>query len=408
MNIPVARIKKYLAGSLTFIVLFAVVGFFVLPPVIKSVLTKKLTEQLHREVSIKQVKVNPFTLAVDVGDFSIKERDRSQTFVSFGRLYLNFEAVSVFKRGVVLKEIKIERPFIHLVRNEDMTYNLSDLLKPSESKKASESKPLRFSLNNIQISKGQIDFVDAPKDKRHTVSDINITIPFLSDLSHYVDIYVQPSFAAVVNGHPVSFTGKTKPFKDSHETSFDVNIKDLDIPYYLAYLPFKMNFKVPSGFFDAKANISYTQYRDKSPSINLTGRLGFRDIKVVDSRDNRLFRLPLLQFSIASTDLISRKVNLSSINVQSLEIDLARDKKGTWNFSALIPEKAEKSKEEKSPAFTVNADLIKLSNGKISFSDLSAGAFRTDLENFEVKIDHFSNTRDQKSAAQISFKTEAG
>ena len=41
--------------------------------------------------------------------------------------------------------------------------------------------------------------------------------------------------------------GRTKPFADSLETFIDVDIKDLNIPHYLAYVPVKMNFKIAVG-----------------------------------------------------------------------------------------------------------------------------------------------------------------
>ncbi len=411
------RIKKYLIGFGVLIVLYAVVGFFVLPPVIKSVAIKKLSEELNREVSLGDVKVQPFALSVEVRDFTIKDRDRSQTFVSLGRLYMSFKTISIFKRALVFSKVTVERPSLRLVRNEDMTYNFSDLIDKARKKPPTESKPLKFSLNNIQISKGAITFIDRPKDKEHLVTDLSVAIPFVSNFSYYVDTYVLPSFAASVNGRAVAIMGKTKPFKESRETVFEVDLKDVDIPYYLAYLPVKMNFRVLSGLVDMKTNISFIEYRGRQPSVNVSGNVAFKTFKVVDGSDRQLFSLPLLTLSIASTDLMAKRVDFSSIDVRSLEINLARDARGRWNFSSLLPEKPGKKEERpsgeetgKSPGFIVNANSIRLTGGRISFSDASAPAspFKTDLEDIEVKIDRFSTIRERKSAAEISFRTEAG
>jgi uncharacterized protein involved in outer membrane biogenesis len=407
-----SRMKKYLIGFSVFVVLYAVIGFFVLPPVIRSVATGKLTEELHREVAIGGIKVNPFTLSIQVRDFTIKDRNSSQTFVSLGRVYLNFKLVSVFKRGLIFSEVKVESPYLRLVRNEDLTYNFSDLLGPREPEE--KSKPLRFSLNNVQISRGSLDFLDRPKDTRHAVRDISIAIPFLSNFSYYLDTYVKPSFQGVVNGHPVSLTGETKPFKDSLETIFEVNIKDFDLPYYLAYVPFKMNFKVLSGFIDTKTRVSYRQYLNRPPYVNVSGKIALRTVKVVDSRDGPLFSLPLLELSLASTDLMLGRISLSAVTIQSPEIDLARDKQGAWNFIALLPPKSGK-KEEISAGdrkgdgrkFTVNADIISMTDGKVSFSDHAADGFRTDLKNIGLKIDHFSTEEGRRAAVQAAFSTES-
>src|SRR5208283_6037972 len=96
--------KKTLIGVLIFLVVYSVVGFFLIPPILKSVLTTKLSEVLHRQVAIRQIKVNPFALSVTVRGFLIKERNGRDTFVSFDELYLNLQSISVLKRGPVLSE----------------------------------------------------------------------------------------------------------------------------------------------------------------------------------------------------------------------------------------------------------------------------------------------------------------
>ena len=180
-----------------------------------------------------------------------------------------------------------------------LTYNFSDLLEEGKPKTAPEAKPLRFSLNNIQIVNGSADFLDGPKQTKHKVRDVVIKIPFISDLPHDVDIFVQPLFEAKINDTLVSFKGKTKLFADSHETSFDINMKDFNIPYYLAYVPFKMNYKFLSGFVDTKLAVSYTQHKTKAPTLALTGDITVKQIKVADEKDNPIIGLPLIDISIA-------------------------------------------------------------------------------------------------------------
>lgn len=408
-------LKKILTGTLIFLVLFTIVGFFVVPPILKAVLTNKLSERLHREVTIQKIKFNPFILSADIKGFVVKDRGNSRTFVSFDELYVNLQIASVWKRGPILKEIKLDRPYINIIRNEEATYNFSDLLEESKPKTKAEAKPLRFSLNNIQITNGSVDFLDGPKHTAHKIRSANLAIPFISDLPYYVNIFVQPSFEAVLNDTPVSSKGKTKLFADSRETLFDVDVRDFDIPYYLSYMPFKMNFKIPSALMDAKTGISYVQYKNRPPTINITGRISFKKVRVADSIGNRLIDLPLVDISIASTDLMAMKINFSKILVQSPEVDLVRDKMGKMNVLALIPEKAKKEEEkprtEKRGSASlpeINAEEIRLTGGKINFDDHSLkNVFHTGLDAIEVKIDHFSNAQDKRTAAEMSFRTEA-
>ncbi|MBW2566432.1 MAG: AsmA family protein [Deltaproteobacteria bacterium] len=231
-----SRLEKSVTAALTSLVIFTVVGFLVLPPILKSILQKKLSENLHRQVVVEDIDLNPYVLSLTVQGFVIKGFETSDTFVSFDELYVNLDIMSLFKWALIAKEIRIERPHINIIRHEETRYNFSDLIQDKGSS-STPSTPLQFSANNIQLLNGSIDILDEPKDKKHKMTTV-------SNLPHYVDIFVEPLFEAKFNETPVSLKGKTKPFHDTVETIFDIDLKDINVPYYLAYVPLEQNFKV--------------------------------------------------------------------------------------------------------------------------------------------------------------------
>jgi len=408
------RLKKILIGVAIFFVVFTIVGFFVLPPIFKSILTKKLSENLHREVTIEKININPYALSVTVRGFVVKERQGSETFVSFDELFLNLQSLSVVRMALILKEIRLTKPFIRVSRNPDMSYSFSDLMEKKEPKPPEEAKPtpLRFSLNNIRIENGSIDFWDGPNKTKHTIRELSIGIPFLSNTPSYVERFVQPHFSAKINETPYVLQGKTKPFADTQETSFDIDIKDLDIPYYLAYVPMKMNFKIVSAYLDTQTKISFIQSKNKKPSLTVAGNVSLKKIAIDDEKKKPLLRLPLLDISIAPSEPIAKIIHLSKISVQSPSLEIRRDEKGAVNLQSLFPEKQETKpspeKVEVSTPLSVDIDEIQLVGGKVSFSDLSRSKpFKTILDPIVLKIDHFSNGKDKKAAYDLSLKTEA-
>ena len=408
------RLKKILIGFIIFFVVFTLVGFFVLPPILKSILIKQLSQNLHREVTINQIKVNPYTLSITARGLLVKDRGSSETFVSCEEIYLNFQSFSALRLAVIFSEIRLKQPFIKITLNQDMSYNFSDLLEKKESKPAEKGKPkpLRFSLNNIRIENGSIDFLDGPKQTKHTVRELTIGIPFLSNIPSHVERYVQPYFSAKINGTPYTLQGKTKPFADSLETSLDININNLDIPYYLAYVPVKMNFKIISAYLDTQTKISFIETKDKKSTLTVTGNVSLKKIAVDDGQKKPLLRLPLFDISIAPSEPLSKIIHLAKISIQSPELEIRRDEKGTLNVLSLLPEKKETKpapkKEGDSAPLSLNIDEVQLTGGKISFSDLSRSKpFKTILDPIELKVDHFSNGKDKKSAYTLSLKTEA-
>ncbi|MDO9124926.1 MAG: DUF748 domain-containing protein, partial [Deltaproteobacteria bacterium] len=266
----------------------------------------------------------------------------------------------------------------------------------------------------IQLINGNIDFWDEPKQTKHTVKELNIGVPFLSNIPSQIDIFVHPAFSAKVNETPYAIQGKTKPFADSLETTFDINIKDFDIPYYLAYFPLKLNFKIVSAYLDTQTQLSFIQYKDKEPSVTVSGSVSLKKVALDDVKNNPLFRLPLIEIGIAPTEPLKKIFHLSKVSIQSPELEVQRNSKGVLNIESLLLEKREAQpspapeKKEDQAILTIDVDEMQLTGGKISFSDLSRKKpFKTILDPIELKVDHFSNGKEKKTNYLLSLKTEA-
>src|SRR6266705_4996383 len=149
------RKRKIIIWSLALLLAYTVIGFFILPPIIRSVAAKQLTQQLGREVTIQKVKLNPFALSVTVDGFLIKEQD-GQPFVSWDEVYVNFQLSSLFGRAWVFSEISTIRPFIRAQMNADRTFNFSDIIakfstNAPDPKPKQPAKPLFLHVGKLQI-----------------------------------------------------------------------------------------------------------------------------------------------------------------------------------------------------------------------------------------------------------------
>ena len=416
---PVVR-KGLIAGGAVLLV-YTLFGFLALPLILKSVLSKSLSEALHRKATIREIRLNPFELSVSVRGVAISERDAPGSWISAEEIFANLQLASVIRGGPVLSEIRISRPYVNIVRRPDGTYNLTDLIDEFTKKPAKESKSLKYSFNNIQIADGSIDFDDGPKKTRHEIRGIRIGIPFLSNLRYYVDRYVQPSFAAVVNGKDVSLKGRSKPFSESLETAFDVKITGLDIPHYLEYVPLQREYEIPSAFLDVDLVISFTQHRNKPPTLTAQGNVVLKETRVTGKDKSPMVHLPMVKAVIFPSDLAARDFRLTSLQVLDPEIDVSIDRNGTLNLLSLIPgNKKESAVEEKGKTiapkekagtkegeFTV--DSIRLTGGKVRFADASHGSpFKTALGDIRIEVNGLGSAKGTKADALASFSTEAG
>jgi len=404
------RLKKIFVGLIIFFAAFTLLGFFALPPMLKYILAKKLSENLHRGVTINQIKINPYALSIAVRGLTVKDKDSSETFVSCEEIFLNLQSLSALKRAIILSEIRLSQPFIKITQHPDRSYNFSDLIEKKETKppEKEKSKPLNFSINNIKIENGSIDFLDESKQKKHTVRELNIAVPFLSNILYYIDTDVQPVFSAKINKTPYTLQGKTKPYADSLETSFDINISDLDIPYYLAYFPIKMNLKIVSAYLDTQTKISFVQPKGEKPSLTVTGNVSLKNIAVNDQQNKPLLRLPLLSISIAPSRPIEKFIHLSKVSIQSPGLEIQRDGKGTLNIQTLLPETGETKpapkKVEDSTPFSLDIDEVQLTDGKISFSDLTPSEPVTlTAKNLDLRVEKISTAKNSKGKLSLSL-----
>ncbi len=338
--------KKIFISIIAIFAFIGIIGFFLLPAIIKPIAVEKLAALMHRQVTIEKISINPYALSVTIRGFKISNPAPSTNpFLAFDELYLNLHGVSsLFERKIILEGIKLTKPYIGIVRGEDGTYNFADLLPQEEKKPAESEQPFYFSLNNIQITGGSIDFRDNPNKTTHTVRDMNLAIPVISNIDHYIQNYVEPRFSANINGNLFELKGKTKPLLDSRETVFDVAISDLDIPFYWKYVPVKMNFNLKSARLDTKLKINFIMSKDKQPVVNISGDVALRKIALDDLENNKILRLPELECVIASAEPLNSDIHLARLSFRDLELAVKRNKNGQLNLLNLV---AGQTKEEK-------------------------------------------------------------
>lgn len=69
-------LKKIIIGVLVFFVVLGLVGFFIAPPIVKSLAVDKLSAALHRKVSVEKIRINPYALSVTVRGCSLEDPGR--------------------------------------------------------------------------------------------------------------------------------------------------------------------------------------------------------------------------------------------------------------------------------------------------------------------------------------------
>src|ERR1700690_540488 len=93
------------------LLLYAILGFLILPPIVRAAAVKQISKQLDREVSIEKEKINPFALSATVRGLLIKDKN-GEPFVSWDEIYVNFQLSSFFGKAWTFREISTSKPFV--------------------------------------------------------------------------------------------------------------------------------------------------------------------------------------------------------------------------------------------------------------------------------------------------------
>lgn len=386
----------------------------VLPLIVRSQAVSAIKEATGRNTHIEKVSINPFTLTVTVGGFAVEEKGGGP-FISIGRLRASLSPASVYRRALILSQVSIDAPSISFARLSPNNYSFNDIIERQKAKPKKESKgEFHFSINNITLDNGSVDFDDlgVAGGRKHTVRNLKVAVPFISNIPYLVEKYTDPHISALVNGAPFDFSGKVKPLSKSMETSVHIDLRRLDLPGYVAYAPVKPPADLTSGKLTIATDVSYRVSADKKPELAVKGLVQLDDIAVDLKGGQPLFRLLSFQVRASDLEIFARRFLLDSVTLEGLKLFASRSSGGEWMYQRLLPQQAGADKVEKTdkadktdkihktdtPPLLVRVGLFDLKNGTVHVSDaLPRGGFKGDITGVDVTMKGFT-TEPGKSA----------
>ncbi len=407
--------KKLLAWGGGMFIAFVLFATLVLPVIVKSQAEKAILKATGRVASIEKVRFNPFGMTLTVQGFKLLEPDAKSPFVQLGRLRVSLSSASLFRFAPVVDELSIDTLQVGLVRTAANRYNFSDILDrlaaQPKPKKESTGTP-RFSINNIALRGSSIDFEDkaVAGGKKHTVRDLQLAIPFISTIPYLAEQYTDPKFSAVLNGAKFSFNGKSKPLSKSMETNLNLKLTDLDLPYYLAYLPAQVPIKLDSGKLSLDLAVTYRIHQNKKPELLIKGLTRLDQINIKEKNNTALASFKRFDVVSKEIELFSRKVMLQQVALDGLALQVERDSSGKLNFQRLLPTEpatpktAKKpAKKEEAPPLQLLVENLALTDGTVAFHDRQpAGGFKSRLQAITVKLSNLSTAANAQSSYEIS------
>lgn len=365
---------KIALGLVAAYFLFAWFGF---EPLLKWAAPKYIADKSGHTLSLAAAKFDPLRLSVDLRGLKLVEPD-GKPLLAFERLFVDFDAASLFNRAWTFDEIRLSSPDARVELRADGSLNWSALIEALKSEDEEEDKPLpRLLVRAISVEKGRIAFSDRKVDFNTTLNPLDLTLTNLSTLPDDKGAYTLA--ATTKMGARLRWKGglTLQPLTANGE----IGIDQWALARAWPYLDAKLNMAPPAGSVALALNYRLA-YADKKLSL-LLDRIGLDLDGLVlrgNDADHDTLVLDKLTLSGGAFDLEKRQVDLGKIALSGGKLALRRDRAGRLDLLDWLPPTAPASApapEGTAPGWRVNLAKFSLNGLGIQFND---AGFATPLD----------------------------
>jgi hypothetical protein len=326
----VAVVVAALAG------LYALLGFYVAPKVIRSQAVAFVKQEYGRDLTVGEIRFNPFKLQLEINDLAFPDADR-QTMLGCKRLFVDFELSSLWHRAYTFKDIAIEVPAIHAVIRAGGQVNLADLAPkdktPPEPEPADDKMPSVW-IQSLVVSHGHADYLDQERVRpyKHRFEPIEFSLR---------DFRTTPQggqfgFSAVSQaGARIDWKGQfaLEPGISSQGT-FDIG--NLPAPNVAEFLGDALPFGLTAGVIHLGGSYTValggtTDVKVDMPRIEMTG-LALRARSV----DTDWVTIPNMVVTETRVALPERTVGIGNITLTGMTAQVWKSPDGAFNLTSLF------------------------------------------------------------------------
>ena len=331
-RLPANRWLRWLVYAVAGLLALWALTWAAVPPLLKWQGQKIASEQLGRQVRIGEVDFKPWTLELALDNVTVAGAGGQGTQLAIGRLYADAALASLWRLVPVVDAVRIEQPVLHLRHDGDGHYDIDDILRRLSARPASPepSEPQRFAVYNIELTGGAIDFDDGTVGRVHQVRQLDLSLPFISNLPDERAVKVVPRLGFVVNGSPFGSSAQALPFADSLKTDAAFHLARLDLKPYLGYLPAGLPLRLTAATVDADLKLAFEQ--TPRPSLRVFGTVDVSGLKSVDAAGQEALAFDALQLQLADVRPLEQRVHLAQVTLAGPQMALRRDRQGRLNL----------------------------------------------------------------------------
>lgn len=313
---PKRKQKQESRNFLWAILATVVISFYFLtavyfaPMALQKYLPSYLEKSTGLIFSMGDVKLNPFNFQLTINDIKadLPGSHAKQPLLEIPFLFVDMDLTSLLRNSFVCHTLTVKKLSLNITRFKDKHYNLpvlTHLTEDTDQEQIIDFKnlPFLFSFNNIDISDSRIVLIDQVSGTTHTVEQLHLAIPTLSNFSFQLEDYIVPHFSARINGSFIQLDGKKVPMSDgkTFQTKLYCSIKNLQLNSYLSYLPDDFPLVVSKGVADLNLELGFSPNEKKSERISIDIKMNGSDILMHTKKGKNKISLPVVKLDASFT-----------------------------------------------------------------------------------------------------------
>ena len=372
------RWQRWAIFSLLGVGLLWCVSWLVMPPWVQWQIEKQGSQALGRSVKLTQVDFRPWSMALLVRGLHIGKAGVSEPMLepqlTIDEIEVNLSLQSLIYWAPVADAIWVRNPQLHLTYRGQGQFDIDDVLKQWIDTQDQTSGIPRMSLFNIRIEGGGVQFHDSPKSVTHALTELQLGVPFLSNIGSRREVATHPRLAFKLNGAVFDTDAETRPFAKDRHTQARFQVKGLDAAAYLPYWPAALPVQLADGELDMDLTLDFKQ--QAAPEVVVAGQLAVKRLKLQE-KTNAESALPLLQWEAMQLKIDTWRPLEASVKLDSLSLDkpvlhLRRDASGAFNWVGL--QEFFMPSEERGPSLVnahaqYGAKTVQIAGGELRWQD---------------------------------------
>lgn len=362
---------------------YALAGFWLVPIVIRHQAASYGKNELARQLSIGEVRFNPFTLRLAANNIALAEADGAP-LLSVDAVAVHLRWSSLVRRAWSFGEVTVTAPRANLLIAPDGRFNLAALLDTLAQRPHEAGAGLpRLIVERFALERGRVDMNDRRAGYSNQFSPIDFTLADFSTLPDQNDSY---SFTArSARGGTLRWKGKgsANPIRASGEIAID----NASLPQLGAYLKSYTRATVAAGRLSATLPYVVSYEAGKLQASLVGARVALQDLGLAREGSTDSFAtLTRLELSDANVDLVRRTATVGEVRANGGKLSVKRDAKGQLDLANLmaaaqrpeaaapVPASAAPAPASSAPAPAVTVNDWKLAVRQVVFDGVAINA----------------------------------